>query len=98
MAPTMAPRASCHQRETATSGGIQVVRRRLAVAQRSRPGAGPLAPVLLVHRLHDLLADQDAGVEVAQLEVGVLGTELGAQLVTSGVGEIAQLAGHPAGL
>ena len=45
-----------------------------------------------------MLAHDGARVEVAQLEVGVLGPELGAQLVARGVGEDAQLAGHPAGL
>jgi hypothetical protein len=45
-----------------------------------------------------VLADEHAGVEVTQLEVGVVGAQLAAQLVASGVGEAAYLSGHPARL
>lgn len=45
-----------------------------------------------------MLADDGAGVEVGELEVGVLRTELVAQLVSGGIGEVAHLAQEPAGL
>ena len=48
--------------------------------------------VELGHRLGDVLADDGARVEVAQLEVGELRSQLGAQLVAGLGGEAAQLA------
>ena len=46
----------------------------------------------VLHGLDDVLAHDGARVEVAELEVGVLGSELVAQLVARGVGEVASLA------
>ena len=73
---------------------VGVVRRELAVLERAqaRAGAGRVLAVGLLHRLDDVLAHDRAGVEVAQLEVGVLRAELVAQLVAGGVGEVARLA------
>ncbi len=47
---------------------------------------------VLLHRLEDVPADRLTGVEVGELEVGVLRAELLAELVLGGAGEVAELA------
>ena len=54
--------------------------------------------LVVVPGLHDVLADGPAGVEVGQLEVGVLRAELGADVVAGLAGQAADLAHHAAGL
>ena len=84
----------------AASRRVHVERRALVGARAGSPGL-PLLPFLLlvvsgVHRLHDVLLDDGPRVEVAQVEVGVLGAELLAQLVARLVGE-ARAPGVPSG-
>ncbi len=68
-------------------GRVDVVRRDLAVLERAQAASAGSLLVGVLHRLDDVLAHDRAGVEVAQLEVGVLRAELVAQLVAGGVGE-----------
>lgn len=54
--------------------------------------------VVVLHGLEDVLADGLAGIEVGQLQVGELGTQLVADVVTRGLRELSDLAEEPPGL